>query len=279
MSLAVVIAGIAPLYIKPEPGCELADEALYGMTVEVLEAQGDYRRVRTHYRYEGWTPAACLLEDDAAAAAWDALPKQMVQKPYIDVLDAPKVQGFCVQSMPRGALLCPAGEPDESLWRAVRLADGRQGYTKETYLAPAVPLWQGGDEERLRRAVCDTALSYLGAQYRWGGKTPLGIDCSGLVSMAYLMHGVVIYRDAAFKRGFALKKITLEQAKPGDLLFFPGHVAMYLGDGRFIHSTGHTGTEGVVLSSLVADTPDYRGDLLRTMQAVGSVFEGEEATE
>lgn len=279
MSLAVVIADIAPLYTKPEPMCELADEALYGMTVEVLEASGDYRRVRTHYRYEGWVPAGCLREDDAAAAAWDAAPKLVVQKPYIDVLDRPKVQGGRLQSMPRGALLCPAGVPDESRWQTVRLADGRQGYTKETYLAPPAPPWQGGDEERLRKAVCETALSYLGAQYRWGGKTPLGIDCSGLVSMAYLLHGVVIYRDAAFKQGFALKKITLEQAKPGDLLFFPGHVAMYLGGGRFVHSTGHTGTEGVILSSLDADAPDYREDLLRTMQAVGSIFEGEEVTE
>lgn len=278
MSLAVVIADIAPLYIKPEPMCELADEALYGMTMEVLEARGAYRRVRTHYRYEGWAPAACLLEDGAAAAAWERSPKLVVQKPYIDVLNEPKVRGIRLQSMPRGALLCPESAPDESLWRAVRLADGRQGYAKETYLAPPAPLWQGGGEEQLRRAVCDTALSYLGCQYRWGGKTPLGIDCSGLVSMAYLMHGVVIYRDAGFKKGFALKKITLEQAKPGDLLFFPGHVAMYLGDGRFIHSTGHTGTEGVILSSLVADAPDYREDLLHTMQAVGSVFEGEEAT-
>ena len=279
MSLAVVIADIAPLYTKPEPLCERADEALYGMTVQVLKAHGDYRRVRTHYRYEGWVPAACLLEDDAAAVAWEAAPKLVVQKPYIDVLDAPKVQGGCLQSMPRGALLCPERAPDESLWRAVRLADGRQGYTKETYLAPPAPLWQGGSEERLRRAVCETALSYLGSQYRWGGKTPLGIDCSGLVSMAYLMHGVVIYRDAAIKKGFALKKITLEQAKPGDLLFFPGHVAMYLGDGRFIHSTGHTGTEGVILSSLNPDAPDYREDLLHTLQAVGSVFEGDEADE
>lgn len=279
MSLAVVISDIAPLYTKPEPMCELADEALYGMTVEVLEACGDYRCVRTHYRYEGWAPAVCLREDDAAAAAWDAAPKLVVQKPYIDVLDRPKVQGGCLQSMPRGALLCPEGAPDESRWQPVRLADGRLGYTKETYLAPPAPLWQGGGEAQLRKAVCDTALSYLGAQYRWGGKTPLGIDCSGLVSMAYLLHGVIIYRDAAFKPGFALKKITIEQAKPGDLLFFPGHVAMYLGEGRFIHATGHTGTEGVILSSLHADAPDYRADLLHTLKAVGSIFEGEDVTE
>ncbi len=71
MSFAVVVSDIAPLYTKPEPLCELADEALYGMVVEVLAREGMYCRVRTHYRYEGWTPARCLLEDGAPAARLD----------------------------------------------------------------------------------------------------------------------------------------------------------------------------------------------------------------
>ena len=252
--------------------CELADEALYGMAVEVLAREGMYCRVRTHYRYEGWTPARCLLEDGALAAQWQSVPKLVVQKPYIDVLNEPKVQGGCLQSMPRGAFLCPEGGPDENQWQPVRLADGRLGYTKATYLAQPAPAWESVGEDELRQRLCGAALSYLGAQYRWGGKTPLGIDCSGLVSMAYLLNGVIIYRDAAIKPGFALHEISFEAAKPGDLLFFPGHVAMYLGEGRFVHSTGHTGTEGVILSSLAEEAPDYRADLKESMTAVASIF-------
>lgn len=272
MSLAIVISDIAPLYTKPEPLCELADEALYGMVVDVLAREGEYCRVRTHYRYEGWTLARCLLQDDGEAARWQAAEKLCVQRPYIDVLNVPKVQGGCLQSMPRGALVCRDGKPDEKGWQAVRLADGRKGYTKSAYLTVPAPAWTGGDENILRERFCAAAISYLGTQYRWGGKTPLGIDCSGLVSMAYLLNGVIIYRDAHIKDGFALHSLPFSEAKRGDLLFFPGHVALYLGEGRFIHSTAHTGTEGVVYSSLNESDPDYRGDLKETMTEAGSIF-------
>ncbi len=272
MSLAIVRRDIAPLYVEPEALCELADEALYGMVVDVLESAGGYRRVRTRYRYEGWAPADCLLEDDAAARRWRDARMLCVHKPYIDVLHKPKVQGGCLQSMPRGALVAPEGAPDEDGWQTVRLADGRCGYTKSTYLAPPAPDWDGGGESTMRDRLCETALSYLGAQYRWGGKTPLGIDCSGLVSMAYLLNGVVIYRDARIESGFPLREISFGNAGPGDLLFFPGHVAMYLGGGRFIHSTAHKGTEGVIVSSLNEKDPDYRGDLKASMKAAGSIF-------
>lgn len=103
MSFAVVVSDIAPLYTKPEPLCELADEALYGMVVEVLAREGMYCRVRTHYRYEGWTPARCLLEDGAPAAQWQSVPKLVVQKPYIDVLNEPKYRGAACRAC-RGEL-------------------------------------------------------------------------------------------------------------------------------------------------------------------------------
>ena len=113
---------------------------------------------------------------------------------------------------------------------------------------------------------------YLGTHYLWGGKTPMGIDCSGLTFMAYRLAGAAIWRDASIKEGYPLHAIDPADKKPGDLMFFPGHVAMYLGQGRYIHSTAFNGSDGVVINSLDPAQADYRPDLPEKLTAVGSLF-------
>ena len=118
----------------------------------------------------------------------------------------------------------------------------------------------------------EQAKRYLGTEYRWGGKSGRGIDCSGLVSSAYMQCGVLIYRDARLVEGWPMHEVAFEEKKPGDALFFPGHVALYLGEGRYIHSTGAAASGGVVINSLEPGDPLYRDDLVKSLYAVGSVF-------
>ena len=127
-------------------------------------------------------------------------------------------------------------------------------------------------EEQLRARVVERAKSYLGVQYRWGGKSPLGIDCSGLTFMAWFFSGVLLYRDARIVPGYPARPIPLEQCRPADLLYFPGHIALYLGEGRYIHSTARAGSDGVVINSLDPDHPDYRADLREKLLTAGTVF-------
>lgn len=270
---AIVNQAICPLKLRPSHQCELADEALFGMVVEVLEeSHTGWYQVETGYRYQGYAPSDCLLMGESNVARWEALPKLVILKNSCDILSAPNVQGWCMVSLNRGCLVSPVGEILEGGWQKVSLPDGREGFSKSGFLGDYHQTPSFEEEDQLRAAVVRTAMSYMGTHYRWGGKTPQGVDCSGLVSMAYLLNGVVIWRDASIKEGFALRKINPDDMKKGDLVFFPGHVAMYLGRGEFLHSTARNGSDGVVLNSFDPNHPRYSLDLAKTITEVGSVF-------
>ena len=269
---AIVNAPICPLMSRPRPDCEKADEALYGMVVEVLEeTTPDFWKVRTHYRYEGYAPVKNLLTDPARVRAWEGLAPCHTpwSKNFIDVMAEPKYRSWPLITLPRGALISCGGHEDG--WTTVTLADGRTGYTRSSWVA-VEEFTSGLTEDERRQRLCDTAKLYAGTHYRWGGKSPAGIDCSGLVSMSYLLNGIIIYRDAKIMEGFPIREIPREQMKPADLRLFPGHVALYLGKGMYIHSTGKAGADGVTLNSLDPTHPDYREDLAQKLTAVGTYF-------
>jgi cell wall-associated NlpC family hydrolase len=97
--------------------------------------------------------------------------------------------------------------------------------------------------------VVGVAMSYLGTPYAWGGSSPGGFDCSGLVSYAYSRVGVSLPHSsyALWNVGTAVPR---DQLEPGDLVFFDGlgHVGIYIGGGQFVHAP-HTG-DVVKVSSL-----------------------------
>lgn len=270
---AIVKRAVCPLLAEATAQSTVTDEVLAGMVVDILEeAAPGYFRIRTHYRYEGIVAGEDLVLDDGAARAWEGRPRQVVRsKNFCDVLSAPKVQGWHLASLTRGCLVSPVGEAEKG-WQQVLLPDGRSGYVQASILGEYHTAPCCEDEEGLRRALAEAARLYVGTHYRWGGKSPMGIDCSGLVSMAYMLCGILIYRDAKIVEGFPIREIAMADMKPGDLMYFPGHVAMYLGDGRYIHSTGRSGDDGVTFNSLDPAAPDYRADLPGQITAVGTFF-------
>ena len=81
------------------------------------------------------------------------------------------------------------------------------------------------------------ARQQLGVPYRWGGSSPSGFDCSGLVSWVYGRLGVGLPHNAAALYGVG-RRVRLSSMRPGDLVFFSGlgHVGLYIGHGRMIHA-------------------------------------------
>ncbi|MHB8870059.1 MAG: C40 family peptidase [Thermoleophilia bacterium] len=103
-------------------------------------------------------------------------------------------------------------------------------------------------------AVVKTAFRYLGIPYVWGGATPSGFDCSGLLQYVFMQHGLYLphYSRYQAQMGF---EVPLEDIAPGDLVSFGDpvyHIGMYIGDGFFIHAP-RTG-DVVKISPLAART-------------------------
>jgi prepilin-type processing-associated H-X9-DG protein len=257
--------------LRPDPVGERADEALYGMAASVTGEENGMLKVRTRYRYEGYV-SPDLVSREYPAEEWEKSVSRLIIAPAADVMAEPSYESHVLTTLPRGALLV-AGEAEcdekcaETDWLRATLADGKRGYVRRPSVRP-VRTW-ADPEYALRANIAADAKLYLGAQYRWGGKSHFGIDCSGLVSMAYMLNGLYIYRDARIIEGFPVKEIPEERAKLADLLFWDGHVALYIGERRYIHSTGRS--SGVVVNSLDPSQPDYREDL-SSVKKWGSVF-------
>ena len=132
-------------------------------------------------------------------------------------------------------------------WARIRTAYDYPGWVREDALVDGTGTLTGASPYK---DPIEAARSYLGAPYEWGGMTQRGIDCSGLVHMAYRRTGELVPRDADQQEA-AATPIDEGDARPGDLVCFgerghAHHIAFWLGDGRILHATGRDGVNAVV---------------------------------
>ena len=151
-------------------------------------------------------------------------------------------------------------------------ADGEAGYVgwvrrahveeAEVTLASTAPV---GSLPRDREAVLSCARGFLGLRYLWGGLSPYGLDCSGLVHYAYRQAGVVVPRDAHVQAQ-ACEVVALGRERPGDLYFFApqdgrvSHVGFVTGERAMLHAP-----EG---GGLIEDAP-LGADRVATLVSAG----------
>jgi gamma-D-glutamyl-L-lysine dipeptidyl-peptidase len=139
------------------------------------------------------------------------------------------------------------GEPVDVLearegWARIVTAYDYPGWVRGEALGPAVA---GDWLERREGEVLAEARDYLDAPYEWGGMTPAGIDCSGLVHMSFRRLGVLVPRDS-WQHEEAGAEVAENDLRPGDLVCYDDHVAFWTGPGRLLHASGRAGVARVL---------------------------------
>lgn len=204
----------APLRRAPAPDAPLETEALMGERVTVYETSDEgwaWGQLESD-GYVGYLPANALGRPGAAPTHKVAVVRTLV-------FPGPSIKLPPAAALPFGARVAIARE------------DGALAVTAAGGFVPARHLARL--EARADDAVA-VAERFLGAPYLWGGKTGLGIDCSGLVQVALAACGIACPRDSDMQeRAFPA---ATEPLRRGDLLFWKGHVAIARDAASIIHA-------------------------------------------
>jgi gamma-D-glutamyl-L-lysine dipeptidyl-peptidase len=240
---AVVVRTVENMYSAPSLDKDVTSQAYLGQVVSILETRGAFAKIETPDRYQGWAPAAALKP-----YATRSMPRYATKGRVAEVVSLvalvyrePDVTTYRPRARaPLGSRLELVKEATDGRWHRVRLPDGEEGFIQkgDVSLRDASDKTPRGSGSEL----VATARRLLGVPYLWGGMTPLGVDCSGFVSLVYRVHGRVLPRDADLQFDDPESSpVDRDRLAPGDLLFFGKttitHVGMYTGDGGFIDAT------------------------------------------
>lgn len=231
MNPGILTLPVLPVRAEPSERAELTTQLLYGERFDVLDTREGWSLIRAvSDGYEGWatnkmlTTVSDLLEYEMHALESRILPNPLVSFRGIDV----------------GQMFLPAGS---------RLfVHGNHYYfpVAETMveLFPEKEWQYVNNAFPLPERILETAFQFLNAPYLWGGKTILGMDCSGLIQVSAAINGFQMPRDAR-DQAYLGEEQFLSLALPGDLAFFANpegrivHVGLICGPRQILHASGN----------------------------------------
>jgi len=207
----------------PDAATAIDSELLFGETVRVFEEGGGWARVENGADgYTGYVAA------DALGPA-GATPSHRVGVLRTFVYPAPDLK-----IPPRMTLsflsLLNVGKQKGKFSTITAPDGGRLGWVFTAHLVPV---------EDVAPDFVTTALMFMGVPYLWGGRSSLGLDCSALVQLALMRAGIPCPRDSHQQATALGTPVPGPQEAPlrrGDLIFFPGHVAIALDETRVVHA-------------------------------------------
>jgi cell wall-associated NlpC family hydrolase len=211
-----VVEPQAPLRRDPVPDAPLATEALKGEYVTVYDTNGEgwaWGQLAAD-GYVGWLPTNALVAPSVAAT-------HKVTALRTFVFPLPSIKAPPLEALPFGARLA-----------IVRSQDGFAvtpggGFVPAVHLAPI---------EFHENDFVAVAERFVGTPYLWGGKTMLGLDCSGLVQIALLSCGMSCPRDSDMQEAAFGVAVDFSDVRRGDLIFWKGHVAIARDHASMLHA-------------------------------------------
>ncbi|CAN5209083.1 C40 family peptidase [soil metagenome] len=217
-----IFDGIAPVRREPFSGAPLQTQALKGERVTIYDRTSEgWAWGQLHGDgYVGWLPDLALYRSGPAmthkviALRTFAFPGPSIKLPPVDTL-------------PLGARIAVIGIKDSF------------AVTSEGHYLPASHV---AAIDAFEIDFVAVAERFVGTPYLWGGKSSLGVDCSGLLQLALTASGIGCPRDSDMQEsglGRALSSAELKQLRRGDLMFWKGHVAIVRDADTIVHANAH----------------------------------------
>lgn len=223
---AWVIAGRAAVYASPSGPAETVTYFHFGEELRVFDRANKVAWCQSLFDgYVGYVDEYAIVPGPAPA------PTHYVATPTCYTYASPDLRSMRTGWLPRqsGVAVVQAGLMTRGTeYARVDIA----GYVPLACLSPTPP--RSAD-------IVAAASLYLGCPYLWGGRSFLGIDCSGLVQSAFRDIGVTVLRDTDMQRDTIGELVTVRRAselRRGDLIYMSGHVVIYAGEGDVIHADG-----------------------------------------